>query len=70
MSNGRLDGKRVLVTQAKDYMGPDARKHRSPTLELAATMWLITDGEIDPIELALGARREEFMAVNFFHKQD
>ena len=23
MSNGRLAGKRVLVTQAKDYMGPD-----------------------------------------------
>ena len=23
MANGRLTGKRVLVTQAKDYMGPD-----------------------------------------------
>ena len=23
MSNGRLTGKRILITQAKDYMGPD-----------------------------------------------
>ena len=23
MTDRRLDGKRVLVTQAKDYMGPD-----------------------------------------------